>query len=280
VLGIALALAASISWGISDFIGGLQTRRFSALSVLLVSQPAGLVLAFGFALAIGADRLSAGDFLLAAGGGVALVLALGIFYRAMALGSISVVTTIGTLGIVVPVAFGLARGEEPTGLQTVGAVIALPAVMAVAHDPDPDWRTASRQSVGLAAVAALGFGIFLTILDAAAESDPAWTVAAMKVGSVAVLGIVALYARPRLPAARGRVLAALLAIGVFDVLANTLYAVATTHGILPLIAVAGSLYAVVTVLLARFVLGERLATTQRLGFVFAIVGVGLIAAGA
>jgi drug/metabolite transporter (DMT)-like permease len=129
-------------------------------------------------------------------------------------------------------------------------------------------------------VAALGFGIFLTILDAAAESDPAWTVAAMKVGSVAVLGIVALYARPRLPAARGRVLAALLAIGVFDVLANTLYAVATTHGILPLIAVAGSLYAVVTVLLARFVLGERLATTQRLGFVFAIVGVGLIAAGA
>ena len=69
----------------------------------------------------------------------------------------------------------------------------------------------------------------------------------MKVGSVAVLGIVALYARPRLPAARGRVLAALLAIGVFDVLANTLYAVATTHGILPLIAVAGSLYAVVTV---------------------------------
>ena len=79
----------------------------------------------------------------------------------------------------------------------------------------------------------------------------------MKVESVAVLGIVALYARPRLPAARGRVLAALLAIGVFDVLANTLYAVATTHGILPLIAVAGSLYAVVTVLLAR-----RLAATR------------------
>ena len=80
-------------------------------------------------------------------------------------------------------------------------------------------------------------------------------------------------------ARRGRVLAALLAIGVFDVLASTLYAVATTHGILPLIAVAGSLYAVVTPVRVG-VLGERLATTQRLEFVFAIVGVGLIAAGA
>jgi drug/metabolite transporter (DMT)-like permease len=279
VLGIALALVASVSWGISDFIGGLQTRRFSALSVLVVSQPVGLVLAFGFALAIGGDPLSGGDFLLAVAGGGALILALGIFYRAMALGSMSVVTTIGTLGIAVPVAFGLAQGEEPTALQATGAVIALPAVMAVAHDPDPEWRTANRLSVGLAALAALGFGVFLTIIDAAAESDPGWTVVATKVGSVALLGLVALYARPPLPAARGRVLAVLLAIGVFDVVANALYAVATTQGILPLVAVAGSLYAVVTVLLARFVLGERLALRQRVAFGFAILGVALIAAG-
>jgi drug/metabolite transporter (DMT)-like permease len=279
VLGIALGLAASVSWGISDFIGGLQTRRFSALSVLLVSQPVGLVLAFGVALAIGGDPLSRADFMLGAAAGGAVVVALAVFYRAMALGSMSVVTTIGALGIVVPVTVGLAGGEQPAGLQALGAAIAIPAVVLVARDPDPEWRAANRRSVGLAALAALGFGVFLTLIDEVAESDPAWTVAAIRVGGVTLLGIAALYARPRLPDARGRVLAALLAIGVFDVLASLLYAVATTQAILPLVAVAGSMYAAVTVLLARFVLGERLALSQRIAFGFAILGVALIAAG-
>ena len=83
-----------------------------------------------------------------------------------------------------------------------------------------------------------------------------------------------------MPRARGRVLVALLAIGFFDVLANSLYAVATNHGILPLVAVAASLYSAVTVLLARFVLGERLARSQQLGIVVALAGVAMIAAGA
>ena len=62
-------------------------------------------------------------------------------------------------------------------------------------------------------------------------------------------------------------------------LANSLYAVATTQGILPLVAVAASLYSAVTVLLARFVLGERLAPAQRAGIVAALAGMILIAAG-
>jgi drug/metabolite transporter (DMT)-like permease len=279
LLGIALGLAASVSWGLSDFLGGLQTRRFSALSVLLVSQPVGLVLAFALALSIGGDPLSRGDFLLGAAAGGAVVVALGVFYRAMALGSISIVTTIGAMGIVVPVVVGLARGEEPGALQALGAAIAIPAVVLVARDPDPDWRAVNRHSVGLAALSALGFGVFLTLIDEVAESDPAWTIAATRIGGVAVLAIATLYARPRLPAARGAVLLALLAIGFFDVLANSLYAVATTHAILPLVAVAGSMYSAVTVLLARFVLGERLALSQRIAIGFAILGVVIIAAG-
>jgi drug/metabolite transporter (DMT)-like permease len=74
-------------------------------------------------------------------------------------------------------------------------------------------------------------------------------------------------------------LPALLAIGFFDVLANSLFAVATNHALLSLVAVAGSLYSAVTVLLARFVLGERLARVQLCGVVAALTGVALIAAG-
>ncbi|HZA89184.1 MAG TPA: DMT family transporter [Solirubrobacterales bacterium] len=280
MLGVALGLAASVSWGISDFIGGLQTRRFSALSVLLVSQPVGLVLAFGVALAFGDDRLPVGEFLLASAGGAAVVLALAAFYRAMALGSVSVAAMIAALGVVVPVAGGLAQGEEPGGLQALGVAIAIPAVVLIAREPDPEWRAATRRGVGLAGLAALGFGVFFLLIAEVAETDPAWTIAAARVGGVFLLGIAALYARPKLPEARGVVLAALLVIGFFDVLANSLYAVATNHGILPLVSVAASLYSAVTVLLARVVLRERLAPSQRLGFAFAIAGVALIAAGA
>lgn len=280
MLGFLLGLAASASWGISDFLGGLQTRRFSALSVLIVSQPIGAVLAFGGALVFGVDPLPASKFALAAFGGAAVVLALGAFYRAMALGSISVVATIGALGIVVPVVGGIVQGEAPEGLQAVGAVVAVAAIVLVAREPDPEWRQANRTSVGLAALAALGFGTFFLLLDGAAAVDPAWAIAAARAGGVTMLLVAALWLRPSIPRARGAVLVALLAIGFFDILANSLYAVATTHGILPLVAVAASLYSAVTVLLARFVLGERLAPSQRLGIVVALAGVGLIAAGA
>lgn len=280
MLGFLLGLAASASWGVSDFLGGLQTRRFSALSVLVVSQPIGFVLAWCVALAFGEEMLSSSKFALGMFGGATVVLALAAFYRAMALGSISVVATIGALGIVVPVIGGIVQGEAPHGLQAVGAAVAIPAIVLVAREPDAEWREAGRESVGLAALAALGFGTFFLALDGAADQDPAWAIAAARTGGVIVLAIGALWLRPSLPrGARGRVLAALLAIGFFDILANSLYAVATNHGILPLVAVAASLYSAVTVLLARVVLGERLARSQQLGIVVALAGVVLIAAG-
>ena len=227
--------------------------------MLIVSQPIGLVLAYAVALLFADETLSAAQFAHGMLAGATVVLALGAFYRAMALGSISVVATVGALGLVVPVAGGIVEGESPHGLQAIGAVIAVCAVVLVAREPDPEWREASRESIGLAALAALGFGTFFLLLDGVAAHDPAWAIAAARTGGVTLLAVAALWMRPALPRARGVVLGALLAIGFFDVLANSLYAVATTKGILPVVAVAASLYSAVTVLLARFVLGERMA---------------------
>lgn len=277
--GIALALGASVSWGISDFLGGLQSRRFSAFSVLLVSQPVGAVLAYLVVLLAADESLSAEEFAAAAAGGAAVLLGLGAFYRGMALGSISIVATVGALGVLVPIVAGLVRGESPGAVQALGAAIAIGAVILVSREPDPEWREANRTAIGFAAIAALGFGVFLLLVDRAAETDPVWAVAAARTGGVALLAVAAISARPRLPRARGPVLLALLAIGVFDILANTLFAFASTEGILPLVSVAASLYAAVTVLLARVFLGERLAPSQRLGVLLALAGVAMIAAG-
>ena len=132
--------------------------------------------------------------------------------------------------------------------------------------------------MGLAALAALGFGTFLLGLDVSSGPRPAWTIVAARIGSVATLLAVAAFARPSMRFDRS-LLPSLFVIGFFDVLANSLFAVATNHGLLALVAVGGSLYSAVTVLLARFVLGERLAVPQRGGLVVALAGVALIAAG-
>ena len=265
MLGIALGLASSVAWGVSDFLGGLQSRRISALTVLLVSQPVGLVLALVVALAVGGDPLSGarcGDRRRA---GAAVVLALGAFYRAMALGSVSVVATIGALGVLVPVVAGLVQGDRPAAIQAVGAVAASSGWSSSPASPTPSGAPRARTSVGLAALAALGFGTFFLGLDAASGPEPAWTIVAARAGGV---GDPADRRRLRCGPRCGssaRCSPALLAIGCFDVLANSLFAVATNHGLLSLVAVAGSLYSAVTVLLARFVLGERLARLQRAG---------------
>jgi drug/metabolite transporter (DMT)-like permease len=278
MLGIVLGLASSVAWGTSDFLGGLQSRRISALTVLLVSQPVGLVLALVVALAVGGDSLSARDAVIAVGAGAAVVMALGAYYRAMALGSVTVVATIGALGVLVPVTAGLIQGDRPAAIQAVGAVAGIVGVVLVAREPDPEWRAAGRLSIGLAAIAALGFGIFFLGLDAASGSRPAWTIVAVRAGGVAALLVAAARVRPSMRIERS-LLPALVAIGCFDVTANSLFAVATNHGLLSLVAVAGSLYSAVTVLLARFVLRERLAASQLVGVAIALMGVGLIAAG-
>ena len=278
MLGIALGLASSLSWGISDFLGGLQARRLSAITVLLVSQPVGLALALVVALAVGGSGLSAGNAAIAAGAGAAVVLGLAAFYRAMALGSVSVVATIGALGVVVPVAAGLIQGEQPAAVQAVGCVAGVVGAVLVAREPDPEWRAAGRASMGLAALAAVLFGFFFLGLDTASGPEPIWTIVAARVGGVVTLLLAAAYLRPSMRIERP-MLPPLLAIGFLDVLANSLFAVATNHGLLSLVSVAGSLYSAVTVLLARLVLGERLAAIQRAGIVVALGGVAMIAAG-
>ena len=278
MLGIVLGLGSSVAWGISDFLGGLQTRRASALGVLLVTQPIGLVLALGVALAFGGDPLSMREATIAAAAGATAVVALGAFYRAMALGSVSVVATIGSLGIAVPVIAGVAGGDSPGGLQAAGAVLAFGGALLVAREPDPEWRSANRAAVGLAALAGLGFGLFFWCLDLASPANPAWTIVAARAGGVVLLLLAAARVRPSLPLDRDRI-PVLGAIGLCDVTANSLFALATSRGLLSLVSVAGSMYSAVTVVLARFVLGERLARSRQVGFAIALGGVALLAAG-
>jgi drug/metabolite transporter (DMT)-like permease len=278
LLAFAISLASAASWGVSDFLGGLTSRRLPVLGVLAVSQPAGLVLIGIVILIFGADPIPADKLAIAALAGAASLGGLWAFYAAMAMGTVSVVAPIASLGVVVPVAVGLARGDAPAAIQLMGVVPAIAGVVILSYEENAEHSGVARRSILLAILAGLGFGIFFTGLDLAAADRPGWAVLAVRVGGVATVAVALLISRPRLAAVSGSVMV-LLTIGFFDVLANGLFAVASTKGVLPVVAVGGSMYPAFTIALAHGVLGERLARIQWAGVALALVGVGLIAAG-
>jgi drug/metabolite transporter (DMT)-like permease len=278
VLGFAISLASSFSWGVSDFLGGLTSRRLPVLGVLAVSQPFGLILIVMLIPLVGADPISADKLAIAFLAGVASLGGLGAFYAAMAMGTVSIVAPIAALGVVVPVAVGLAEGQAPAAIQLAGLVPAIAGVVILSYEGNPKHAEVARRSIVLAIIAGLGFGVFFTAMDAAAADRPGWAILAVRVGGVATIAAALLVTRPRLDGVSDAI-PVLLVIGLFDVLAISLFAVASTKGVLPVVAVGGSMYPAFTVALAHGVLGERLAPVQWVGVLLALAGVVMIAAG-
>lgn len=248
------------------------------LSVIVVTYPVGLVLVAPLALAAGGS-LGTAEAAAATAAGAVGALAIGLFYLAMATGPVSIVAPVASMGAVIPVAVGLAQGEAPSSLQAAGLVLALLGIaLAVREAESPHTVAVPPRGVLLAAFAGVGFGLFFVGIDAAASEDALWASTAARAGGVVVI-VAAALARPAAIALSSAALPALVVIGALDVTANSLFALAAGSGLLSLVAVAGSLYPVVTVLLARLVLGERLAPVQQAGVVLALGGVALIASG-
>jgi drug/metabolite transporter (DMT)-like permease len=280
LVGLALALSASLCWGVADFVGGLQARRLPLLQVILVSQAVALAVLAAVVLASWHSPPRLVHLVAPAAAGLAGMAGLMAFYRALAIGTMSIVAPIAATGVCVPVVVGIAGGDRPAILQLAGILAAVVGVVLVSREPDrgSEHRKIARASVTLALVAALGFGSFAVGLRAGARYDVLWALVAARVPGVLALAVAFLIRRP---AAGGsaRVYAPLAAMGMLDLFANGLYAVATRHGLLSVIAVAASLYPLATVLLARGLLGERVRRIQEIGIATAIAGIALIAAG-
>ena len=279
MLAPGLALAASLSWGIADFVAGLRSRRLPLLTVLVVVQSAGL-LSIGAVVALrGEAPPGVTHALYAALAGVAGAIGLAALYRGLAVGAMSVVAPIAATGAIVPVVAGIATGDRLSAAQALGVVLALAGVVLAAREPGRS-ATGSAVAAGVvpALVAALAFGLLLVALDAGAEADPLWATLILRATSWTLIGAAALAVRPALAVARPDV-AALALVGVLDTGANALFAAASTRGLLSVVSVLGQLYPIATVLLARIFLHERLARPQQVGVAGAFAGVALLTAG-
>lgn len=277
-MAVLLALGAAAGWGAADFLGGVAGRRGgpgSELGITVWSQAVGLVLLAVLAPFVSSAAPAGSDLAWGALAGIGGGAGVALLYRGLARGRMNVVAPVTAAGAaILPVLVGVAMGEVPSTLGSVGVAVALLAIVLVSRaDGDAtghDVRVGLPEAVG----AGLGFAVVLIALDRTGASTGLWPLLPMKASAVAVVGAAGL-ARGRSLRSERPVIA--WTIGILDAAAITAYLVASRIGLLPVVAVLGSLYPAGTVLLARTVLDEHLTATQLAGLGLALVGVAMIA---
>ena len=261
-------------WGVADFLGGNQTKRLPVALVVGLSQFFGLLTAVGFSFIIGWEwdtRAVPWAMISSLSGYAGLMF----FYKALAIGRMGIVSPIASLGAIVPVAAGLLAGDSPSAWQIIGIVVAIVGIV-LASGPELSGG-ADAKPVFLAIGTAIGFGFCLWAIAKGSEFSVMTTMVGMRAQTVvlAAIAIVVTKSYAKVNLADG---VRLSAIGALDILANVTFGYASTAGMLSIVAVLGSIYPVFTVLLAWWLLKERLMPVQYAGVVAALMGVAAISA--
>jgi len=271
----ALALAAAASWGVGDFFGGLKSRSLNPVAILIVAQPIGLTL-LGVWVAVRGQGPPGSAVLWACLASVLGTTGLIAFYLGMAAGALSIVAPIAGAGAAIPVIWGLVGGDHPSGYQELGFAAALIGVVLASFERRPEAARLAA-GVGWAAIAMLAFGAYYIPMHAASHGDFLWAAFIFRLTSTTLIAAAWLVLRP--PRARRADLPVLASIGILDTGGNVFFAAASAKGLVSVVSILASLYPVVTVLLARAVLNERVHRSQELGIALALAGIVLISAG-
>jgi drug/metabolite transporter (DMT)-like permease len=282
-MAAVLAFAAAVLYGSADFLGGVGSRRASALSFLAASAPVGAVIMLAAALATGgpvaAGRLGWG-FAAGAVSGVGVI----VFFAGLAAGPISVVAPLSALGAaLLPVAVGIADGER----LSVAALSRGAAVPGLGNTSEPGkpalngrGRLPAAGGVACGLAAGVAFGLYLLFIRNAAQAGGLWPLAISWCTASTIVLVTAARRdhRPVLPRASRGLSGMALAAGAGDVAASLLYVLAVRSGPFARAAVMTALYPAVTVLHARLVLGERMRAVQRAGLALGALGIILVTA--
>ena len=287
-----LSLGAAFLFGAGDFVGGIASRRARPLQVAVISQWAGwLILVPAFALF--GDRPSTTSLTWGAAAGLSTGLGLVFIFRALSAELMAVGAAVaGIVTAVLPVTFGLISGERPSVLAMIGLTLAIVAIGPIVTDPQATaaWRARSlsarfmswadlrRLGVIDGAIAGVGWAGTSIFLAQTPIEGGLWPLASAQTATVLVLTVIALTSgERRLPSRPAAVQAG--SVGVLHLSGGVMFLVALQRGLLTLVAVVQSLYPAVTILLARFILKERLVRRQFVGLIAAAIGVTLIGLG-
>lgn len=287
-MGYIVALLASLSWGSSDYLGGHATRKHGALKVVVWSQGTTFIIVWLIVLSLAIGNVLTIDLhkiMIAAAGGIAGSVGVAAFYRALALGPMVLVPPLASVGVVIPVVIGLARGAAPSNIAILGVIAAIVGVVLASFSSEEDDHSSriSPEVMILCFISALGFAcVFMTLdyVSGSTISGALLATAGIRVGSIIAFALACLFLRANpIHNISKQNIRLFMGIGVLDTSANLAFAIATTLGRLEVVAILGSLYPAVTSGLAATIHGDRIGKIQLLGIVLTLMGVAAIAGG-
>lgn len=272
------SLAAAVSYGISDVCGAVAARKLAAVWVTFWIQLAGLVVLVPVTLLLN-DPVSLSAVSFGSVAGIAGVVGLISYFRAMALSPIGIVSPIAAaVSVAVPVLVGVVYfAEQLSGMQAAGMLCGLGAVVLVAYRPTALNGRLEQRALWLSVAAGVGFGGFYIALSQAPADSGLWPLLAGRVSATLVVWLV--IARGSHRAVSQIPLRLMFAAGVLDALAQAFFLGATRTGTLGVSVLLTSLFPVVTVLAGRYLLHERLRYTQGIAVMLALVAIAAIVAG-
>ena len=266
-MGVLFALCAAGAYGVSDFLGGLASRRSKPLTVLLYNYPAGAIVMAAL-LTLFPGHVSLSTLLWSMLGGAGGMWGVALLYMALADAPMNVISPIaGVLSGAVPVLFGVITGERPSALAWTGILLGLASVILICRSPQhPDSKPVTRRSVTMAIGAGVAFGVYFICLARGDSDSGLWPVVIARVTASILIIPVALRGRA-FGVLRGRLMVLPLLAGVIDSAANLTFLLATRDGYLSIASVITALYPAGTVLLAIGVLkgAHRLVAANRTG---------------
>jgi drug/metabolite transporter (DMT)-like permease len=274
---ILLAGLSALMYGFADFAGGYASSKSHVLSVVVVSQAVGLLLALAFLAAAGTPFPGAGDLAWGVCAGVMGALGLITLYRGLASSVVAIVSPVSALvSAILPAIYGLAVGERLSGLTLAGSALCVPAILLLSWGgAGGGERKAIRSAFLQGCLAGLGFGGFFIAVSRTSQASGLWPLVASRCASIAVVTVSMVVARKGLKLLRASRVSA-LGSGLADMGANIFFLLATRAGPLALVSVVSSLYPAPTVLLGRAFLGQRIPPVRAIGLVLALAGVALI----
>lgn len=276
-MAIFLALFSSLLWGSADFEGGRLTKRLPAIAVTGMSQAIGLLFGLMIVVITGQWRAPAfgdgGYFFPAIIAGVTGYLGLVMLYAGLASGRMGVVSPISSLCAIIPVTVALLSGEHIPYLKGIGIAVALIGAFC-ASGPEISQGLPLRP-VLFAIGAAAGFGTALVFMAKGSVSSALMTMVTMRLTTFLISSSIAIKYRS-VGGIQKSHFPQLIFVGIADFSANLLLGIASTRGLVSIVMVLGSLFPIMTAVLAFKILHERLHRVQYVGIALAVVGVAII----
>lgn len=278
MLSVSFGLMSALLWGAADFTGGMASRKTGAFRVVFFGEVVGTLVLVPLALAIKDSPPTSEAIMQAMLAGALGTLGLVLLYHALAIGTMSIAAPVSALmAALLPVVIGSFTEGIPGGLVLMGFAFALMAVWFVSQNREgPRNILAHLADIRLPLFAGIGFGCYFVLMHAAARASTLWPMVASRSAGLLVIGLFILLRRDsfRVPRAAWPII---IVNGILDIGGNAFYILAGQTGRLDVSAVVSSLYPGATVVMAWFILKERLSRTQWIGIAAALVAIVLFA---